>query len=809
MILNCNMTIHVVVQISVSKEGLEDKMLDNKLMRKLLEVRDSNLEEETKEKDPLKTKKPKELKGEKFDKLQKMEAKVNEQDDEDDLPPEEPEDTEALDKPESEKPEREGPREKPEGEEVPEITKEYVGNTEDTHYYLISNEDEAGNVEDLQIVDQEGVEKFSAQANAIETENVPEFLFKAIQELRIESIEFSIFSTYLYPYVFEEDEEEDMEEAPEDLDQMEDPEEPVESKKKVDEVYVSMANWSGKEAPKQTPGQPALNISGEIIPNSIALDSEDVAYVQDGQVIIHSINRIRDEVHNIELSPEQFRYISKLDIHGAETEEPVESKKKVKEVLSRSEEDKIVDFEDALDNLISRTLNKIQDQKEAKDFIKELFRVKTRELEEYEWGVEEPVESKNESKSPLTEMKVTDHENNTFNVQLVDDGTMDTVIDISGREFRFDAEFASYWRDEDGSMTEEGLKQLALDALSSMEEEEYNELVAAASTSEEESEEVPEKEKANEYESKTDEAKMGIDYVKAAKASMKKAATSLKDKDHEEAIKALEDVADDAADAAKALKKMKREEDAKAAADAEKEKNEAATEEGKDNPGVRDGTGPAKGSAQRKEKGDVGKRKEAGETCPNESKTNEGYTKRKKRTGTGPHKDSAQRSISKKGKRKERGEKCPNETKVDEGEGDLAVSTKEVYEVEFEKDGQRDKTRVMAFDEGEAKKTLDDKPGCKALSARLITSENKVNEDVKHVLPGTYKVVFYDGSEEEYVADSKVDAISKGRRQHPNSQISFVKLVQQLGKKEDVHFDAEVEETKEQALTKSLLDLLG
>jgi len=689
MVYHYNMMTLTELLILVSKERIKGyKMINDELMKRLLEVRDTN--EEKEEKDPLKTKKPKELKGEKFNKLQKMEAKVNEQDDEDDLLPEEPED-EALEEPEREKPEREGPREKPEGEEVPEITKEYVGNTEDTHYYLISNEDEEGNVEDLQIVDQEGVKKFSARANAIETENVPEFLFKAIQELRIESIEFGIFSTYLYPYVFEKEEEEGMEEAPEDLDQME--------------------------------------------------------------------------------------------------EEPEESKKV-------------------------------------------------------------------ESKSPLTEMKVTDHENNMFNVQLVDDGTMDTVIDINGREFRFDAEFASYWRDEDGSMTEEGLKQLALDALSSMEEEEYNKLVVAVSVSEEESEEVPEKEKANEYESKTNEsedppepdktneAKMGIDYVKAAKASMKKAASAMKDKDHEAAIKSLEDVADDAADAAKALKKMKREDDAKAAAEAEKEKNEATTEEGKDNPGVRDGTGPAKGSAQRSIS-KKGKRKERGEKCPNETKVEETTVE-----DVSQHVQDYARYMGDAGDAtylvefggktytsndtwdlvvqicRDKGIAC--ESKTNEGEGDLAGSTKEVYEVEFEKEGKKETTRVMAFGEGEAKKMLDDKPGVTALSAKLITSESKeVDEDVKQVLPGTYRVMFYDGHKEDIEADSKVDAMNKAREKHSGSLVSNVELVHQLGKRRDVQFDKDEgktstslartkekknkfeEETKEQKLTKSLLDLLG
>ena len=48
--------------------------------------------------------------------------------------------------------------------------------------------------------------------------------------------------------------------------------------------------------------------------------------------------------------------------------------------------------------------------------------------------------------------------------------------------------------------------------------------------------------------------------------------------------------------------------------------NKWMKESGKDKPGERDGTGPYKGSLQRKQKGDVGKRKEKGEECPKDKK---------------------------------------------------------------------------------------------------------------------------------------------------------------------------------------------
>ena len=53
------------------------------------------------------------------------------------------------------------------------------------------------------------------------------------------------------------------------------------------------------------------------------------------------------------------------------------------------------------------------------------------------------------------------------NVYLCDDGTMDTVIEVDGKEHRFDCEYASEFRKKDGKMTERGLRALAIEALDS------------------------------------------------------------------------------------------------------------------------------------------------------------------------------------------------------------------------------------------------------------------------------------------------------------------------------------------------------
>jgi len=304
-------------------------------------------------------------------------SKLTEQD-------EEPEEV-THEEPKPEEPEKEIPSEpekpkEPQKPEATEITKEYVGNTEDTHYYLISTKDEEGNVEDLQIVDQEGTEKFSAKDHSIDVNNVPEFLFKGIKELKIESIEFGVFERYLFPYVFEENEETE-EETPEELEEL--PEKP-----EVEQPKESKTNESKTD---------------------------------------HQ-NNIRET---------GFKSMSR------------ESLEKLKTWMKSVEE------KDYPYGILKTDLEKVEDA-----------------LEE--------LRPRNESKTHLIEMKITDHKNNLFDVYLVDDRTTDTVIDVNGKEFRFDSEFASYWRDEDGALSEEGLEQLALDALSNMEEEDYNELLVKA-----------------------------------------------------------------------------------------------------------------------------------------------------------------------------------------------------------------------------------------------------------------------------------------------------------------------------------------
>jgi hypothetical protein len=47
-----------------------------------------------------------------------------------------------------------------------------------------------------------------------------------------------------------------------------------------------------------------------------------------------------------------------------------------------------------------------------------------------------------------------------YECYLGDDGTLDTVIIVNGHEFRFDAEYAAYFRNSHGAMTKKGFKEL-------------------------------------------------------------------------------------------------------------------------------------------------------------------------------------------------------------------------------------------------------------------------------------------------------------------------------------------------------------
>jgi hypothetical protein len=62
-------------------------------------------------------------------------------------------------------------------------------------------------------------------------------------------------------------------------------------------------------------------------------------------------------------------------------------------------------------------------------------------------------------------------EKKVYEVFLVDNGTLDTVLTVNGFKVTYDSEFASPYRDERGALTAGGFHELALDAIEAYEED--------------------------------------------------------------------------------------------------------------------------------------------------------------------------------------------------------------------------------------------------------------------------------------------------------------------------------------------------
>lgn len=57
----------------------------------------------------------------------------------------------------------------------------------------------------------------------------------------------------------------------------------------------------------------------------------------------------------------------------------------------------------------------------------------------------------------------------TYSCNLVDDGTLDTVISVDGEEFRFSHDYASWFRDDEGNFFDEGFLELCDECIDEIE----------------------------------------------------------------------------------------------------------------------------------------------------------------------------------------------------------------------------------------------------------------------------------------------------------------------------------------------------
>ena len=323
-----------------------------------------------------------------------------------------------------------------EEKEGDESNKEYLGKTEDTHFYIVTSD----NPEDLQIVDQERVMKYSAKDNNLDVANIPTFIIQAIQDVEIEEIERSVFMKYLLPLLTEEEvpeeEETEEEEIPE--------EEPLEKEK-------SKAAESKADEKKEVPVCKKCGKRHWPFQKCEGVQSEKTS---EGKVNEDIIDDISNKI-----------ILACKNYHPGE-------KKISFEIVS-----------DIINNFLS-----------TDQLAEEVFnKLKSKGYYVSEGKVSNDKDSEDSKIKKLIEMKVSDEEN-TFDVDFVDDGTVDTVIRINNREFRLMPEFTDLWKNEEGHLSEEGLEELALDVLANLEEQEYKDLVSGSVEKELPEEEVSEEE---------------------------------------------------------------------------------------------------------------------------------------------------------------------------------------------------------------------------------------------------------------------------------------------------------------------------
>jgi len=260
-----------------------------------------------------------------------------------------------------------------------EMRKEYLGKSDETHFYFITTEGGSGDIDDLVIADQDGVKKYSAKEQDIEIseESIPDFLIAAIRDMMIATIERSIFLKYIYPKLIEE--------------------EPETAEEEFEEEELS------EEPDMEKAPEEAKPPRESVLHEAVEVDEQEV-----------DLSKLGDD----ELVAKYEALLVKGGAsHAAGLDMAVEIKKR---------------------------------------------------------GL-----SISESKVRLFETTVVDDKGNSFDVFLMDDDQEATTISINGLEHTFD-QYSKYFQDDTGKLTEEGLKELALDTLANLSEEEYNELAARA-----------------------------------------------------------------------------------------------------------------------------------------------------------------------------------------------------------------------------------------------------------------------------------------------------------------------------------------
>lgn len=63
------------------------------------------------------------------------------------------------------------------------------------------------------------------------------------------------------------------------------------------------------------------------------------------------------------------------------------------------------------------------------------------------------------------------YEGKPHRVVLIDDGTLDTVIEVDGIQHRYDSAYVQRYRNENGMLTELGIKELGIQCIEHQEKD--------------------------------------------------------------------------------------------------------------------------------------------------------------------------------------------------------------------------------------------------------------------------------------------------------------------------------------------------
>lgn len=128
-------------------------------------------------------------------------------------------------------------------EEEVDLEKEYFGNIDDIHYYLVKMASDEDATEDLQIVNAEGEKVYSAIDNDLDPMDLITFVKEALKNIQMVDFSYDLFQKYILPLIEEEvEEEEDI--AEEEVEEIDEPnfDEEMEDEPPMESVKVNYKN---------------------------------------------------------------------------------------------------------------------------------------------------------------------------------------------------------------------------------------------------------------------------------------------------------------------------------------------------------------------------------------------------------------------------------------------------------------------------------------------------------------------------------------------------------------------------------------